>query len=151
MYKTGTWGKVSGRRGGRNGWEHPERKGTQPARSPGQLPTTHRITPIEPLYYPCVLGKCETGTEVLRKDKRGGRGRWPGFSACHKGQLSEGEKKLGCRAHAALCLCLRGDSRCGERSTWGHQVSHLSGEGGGSTREKEPLISCLRSSSPAYC
>lgn len=53
---------------------------------------TFRITPTEPPHFPCVLSKCKTGTEVLRKDKGGGRGRWPGFSPRHKGRLSEGGK-----------------------------------------------------------
>lgn len=85
----GPQGKVSGGRS--RGGGHQERKGHNlPAPGPGQLPTTHRFTPIEPLHFPCVLGKSETGTELLRKDKGGGRGRWPGFSACHSGQLSGG-------------------------------------------------------------
>lgn len=79
-------------------------EGAQPASGPGQLPITHRFTPIEPLYFPCVLGKCKTGTEVLRKDKRGGRGRWPGFSARHKGQLSQGEKNWAAE-HMLHCAC----------------------------------------------
>lgn len=138
-------GKVSG---GRNGRGASGEEGAQPARpwSWAAPHNTHRFTPIEPLHFPCVLGKSETGTKVLRKDKGRGRGRGPGFSACHKGQLSGGGRTWALE-HMCLCLRLRGASHCGERSTWGHQVPHLSGEGGGSTRKKEPLISCLRSSS----
>lgn len=59
-------------------WGHLERKGTGlPVTGPGQLPTTrtYRITSIKPLSFPCVLGKSETGTKILREDKGGGRGR----------------------------------------------------------------------------
>lgn len=138
-------GKVSGGRSREGG--HQERKGHNlPAPGPGQLPTTHRFTPIEPLHFPCVLGKSETGTEVLRKDKGGGRE--DGQESVHVTQgSSQGEEEPRPWSTCALCPLLRGAGHCGERSTWGHQVPHLSGEGGGSTRKKEPLISCLSSSS----
>lgn len=82
--------------GGRNGLGPLKRKGHSPLSwVVGDTPIhthTHRITPIEKLHFLCVLGKCKTGTQVLRKDKGGGSGRWPGFSPRHKGQLSEGGK-----------------------------------------------------------
>lgn len=85
----GPQGKVSGGRSGRGASGE---EGAQPACpwSWAAPHNTHRFTPIEPLHFPCVSGKSETGTEVLRKDKGGGRGRWPGFSACHKGQQRSG-------------------------------------------------------------
>lgn len=120
-------------RGGRQKWLGASGKeGAQPASGPGQLPTTCRITPIEPLYFPCVLGKCETGTEVLRKDKRGGKGRWPGFSACHEGQLSEGEKNWAAE-HMLHCACASEETAAvgevnlgppGFPSLWGGRWQH---------------------------
>lgn len=82
---------------GRNGLGASGKEGAQPAVTGGgqlspQHTHTYRITPTEPLHFPCVLGKCKTGTEVLRKDKGGGRGRWPGFSPRHKGGSQEEEK-----------------------------------------------------------
>lgn len=65
---------------------------------------TYRITPAEPLHFPCVLGKCKTGTKLLRRDKGGGRGRWPGFSPRHKGRLSR-EGKTWAPEHTPLCAC----------------------------------------------
>lgn len=139
----GPWGKVCRGRN-RNGLGASGEEGAQPAChwSWAAPHSTHRITPVETLHFPCVLGKCTTGTKVLRKDK--------GVSARHKGQLS-GQGKTQAAKRMLLCACaseeevLRGEVSLGPPGTC------LSGEGGGSTREKEPLISCLSSSSPAHC
>lgn len=128
----GPQGKVSGGRSGRGASGE---EGAQPACpwSWAAPHNTHRFTPIEPLHFPCVSGKSETGTEVLRKDKGGGRGRWPGFSACHKGQQRSG----GGRTWALEHMCpvpapqrsrpLRGEVSLGppgSPSLWGGRWQH---------------------------
>ena len=83
-------------------------EGAQPVATDGGQPPSHthryRVTPTEPLHFPWVLGKGKTGTKVLRKDKGGGRGRWPGFSPRHKGRLSEGGKTWATE-HTLLGAC----------------------------------------------
>lgn len=98
-------------------------------------PLTVQDHPSKALHFPCVLGKSETGTEVLRKDKGGGRGRWPGFRACHKGRLS-GRKNLGRRAHLPCACASEEPATAGEvslgppgsPSLWGRRWQHQ-GEG----------------------
>lgn len=109
MQDLGAQREVSSR--GRDGLGASGEEGAQPAVTEGgqlspppQHTHTYRITPTEPLHFPCVLGKCKTGTEVLRKDKGGGRGRWPGFSPRHKGRLSGGGKTWA-PEHTLLCAC----------------------------------------------
>ena len=76
------------------GWGRPEEEGAHPAcpwwwaaPPPHPLPESPQL---EPPHFPCVSGKCKSGTKVLREDKGGGRGRWPGFSPRHKGLLAGG-------------------------------------------------------------
>ena len=101
------------------GWGHPERKGhSLPVPVMGSYPHTpiSRITPIGPPHFLWVSGKCKTGTKVLRKDKGGGRGRWPGFSPHHKGRQG---------THSSIVPVSQRSQQLQERSTWGRQVPHL--------------------------
>lgn len=83
---SGSPGKVSRRQGGRGRGAAQGQGSRSPAPCSAQAP----ITPIEPPHCPCVLGQCKTGTKVLRKDKGGGRGRWPGLGPRHTGRLGGG-------------------------------------------------------------
>ena len=98
-----------------------------------------RITPIGPPHFLCVSGKCKTGTKVLRKDKGGGRGRWPGFSPRHKGQLARGGETWGAEHTQQHCACVSEElAAAGRGQPGGQQVPYLcllAGQGGGSIWE----------------
>lgn len=128
------------------GWGHLERKNNLPAPGPGKLPQHTENHPNRSSPLPLCLRQVENRNKSSEKKQRRRKGKMARIYCMSQRAALRRRKNLGRRAHAVLCICLRGDGHCGERSTWGHQVPHLPGEGGGSTRVKEPLISCLRSS-----
>ena len=140
------------------GWGHPERKGhSLPVPGDGQLPppTHFQNHPNRTNPLPLCLRQVQNRNKSSEKRQRRRKRKMARIQSTSQRAAHTRRRNPGGRAHtAALCLCLRGAGSCRERSTWGPAGSlslpaHWAGRR--QHRGEQPLICCLRGSSPAHC